>query len=68
VVKIVIDRRECVGSGMCTSIAPDVFELDDEGTLVVLHEEVSGAQVPQVEDAAACCPVEAIALVHEQPC
>lgn len=46
----------CIGCGACTAVAPDVFELGDEGLAVVISEEnVDGAK-----EAAESCPVEAI--------
>ncbi|WP_051792312.1 ferredoxin [Amycolatopsis jejuensis] len=61
--EIVVDRHKCVRSGMCTSVAPELFELDDDGELVVSSPVAGTAdQRGQVSDAAACCPVEAISL------
>ena len=30
VMAVAADRERCVGRGMCTSIGPDVFEMDDD--------------------------------------
>lgn len=64
--KVVVDKTRCVGSGMCTSIAPTFFDLDDDGSLVVKNDgevDPSDAQaVTAVEDAVACCPMEALRL------
>ncbi|WP_027090522.1 ferredoxin [Thomasclavelia saccharogumia] len=46
----------CIGCGACTAVAPDVFELGDEGLAVVIGEDnTDGAK-----EAAESCPVEAI--------
>ena len=46
----------CIGCGACTAVAPDVFELGDEGLAVVVSEDnTDGAK-----EAAESCPVEAI--------
>lgn len=46
----------CIGWGACTAVAPDVFELGDEGLAVVIGEDnTDGAK-----EAAESCPVEAI--------
>ncbi len=59
--KIVVDRELCIGSGMCTTIAPSVFELSPEGELVLIHgDELEPSEIAAVEDAVACCPVEAL--------
>lgn len=63
--KLIVDRGLCIDSGMCTSIAPGAFELNDDGHLVVLIDEqsVPPEQLAAVEDAVACCPVQALSLV-----
>lgn len=60
--RIHVDMETCIGSGMCTGFAPDVFELDDEGTLQLLADVVPADAERAVSDAAACCPVEAISV------
>ena len=46
----------CIGCGACTAVAPDVFELGDEGLAVVIGEDnTDGAK-----EAAESCPVDAI--------
>jgi ferredoxin len=52
---------ECIGSGSCTGIAPDRFQLGTDG-----RSRPRSAQVPadpRLLDAAACCPAEAISVV-----
>jgi ferredoxin len=65
--KLIVDWDRCIGAGMCTSMAPAAFELDDDGSLVVTIDEarVPPEQVDAVQDAVACCPVEALQLVSE---
>ena len=59
--KAYVDKNTCIGCGLCTSIAPSIFELDDNG----LAENVLGNEVPSelenaVNEAAQSCPVGAI--------
>jgi len=61
--KIVFDRAKCQGHGRCYSLAPEVFESDDEGYAVLL----CSADVPAgLEDAARLaadnCPEYAITV------
>jgi ferredoxin len=60
--KLTLDEAACVGHGRCYALAPDVFEPDDHGHCVLLHEDVP----PALEDAAragvANCPESAISL------
>ena len=54
---IEVDRSMCLGTGMCTSIAPDHFRLEG-GTSTPVKAEVDPDDA--VVDAAESCPMEAI--------
>lgn len=59
--KVRVDFDLCVGSGMCTTYVPQLFVLDDaRGKVVLLSGDVPTDLEEAVEDAEACCPVEAI--------
>jgi ferredoxin len=57
-----VDRDVCQDHGQCVFAAPQVFELDEEGKLVVLQEEVDESLRDVVEEAADVCPVQAITI------
>lgn len=57
--KVVILRDVCIGAAPCTVIAPDAFELDDEGK-AVLKAGWKNAESKTVLEAAQSCPVNAI--------
>jgi ferredoxin len=65
-VKVHADMTRCIGSGMCTTMAPEVFELDDSGTLHVTTPQVSPDLLDATRQAAACCPVGAISLLEDE--
>lgn len=60
---IVCDMARCTGLGLCESIAPDHFEVQDDGSLTVLRAEVDAAERPTLEEAVRSCPTEALSLV-----
>ena len=60
-VTIQVDRELCFGFGDCVDSAPDVFELDDENTSVVVNPD--GADLDDLLLAAQDCPVDAIFVV-----
>lgn len=60
--KIVIDQSLCSGFGACAELAPEVFQLDAGGTASV---RVGTTDDPIVLDAAAACPMGAIAVVEQ---
>lgn len=61
--KIKVDYTRCIGAGMCTSIAPTLFELDDDGKLILRRElTMNDEEASAVRDAVACCPAEALSI------
>lgn len=61
--RIVVNRELCESNGECVSLAPSVFELDDEELCVVVDPE--GAKPKKILDAARACPTDAITLIDE---
>lgn len=61
--KVVVDMDLCQNHGQCAFAAPEVFQINDEGVLVVLNEEPDESQRAACEDAADVCPVQAITIV-----
>lgn len=61
--RIVVDHDACQGHGRCYDLAPEVFEADDEGYVVLL---VDGELPPELEGPAGTavrnCPERALSL------
>ena len=62
--RVEVDRDRCVGSGVCESLAPAVFELDDDGVLVIHSSEPDEGQLDAVHDAVQSCPTRALSLTE----
>lgn len=60
--KVKVHFDLCEVSGMCESIAPDVFEIDDDDFLQVKKEEIGPEDEETVRRAVASCPHLALAL------
>jgi ferredoxin len=60
--KIMVDRARCTGLGICESLAPGVFEVNDGGDLELRTEQVPDGLLSDVEAAVAGCPTEALRL------
>lgn len=60
--KVVVDFTKCTGLGICESLAPDFFEVNDEGDLVLLKEDITDEELQAVEEAVSGCPTEALLL------
>jgi ferredoxin len=61
-VKIIADRERCEGHGLCADTAPDVYDLDDDAVVVLLHEDVPPALERKAEAGARVCPVAALRI------
>lgn len=59
---IFVDRTRCAGLGVCESLAPEVFEVGDDGTVVLLTEAVPDGMQESVQQAVDGCPNEALRL------
>lgn len=60
--KVLVDFGKCTGLGICESLAPGFFEVNDEGDLVLLKEDVTDEERQEIEEAVAGCPTEALRL------
>ena len=63
--KIVVDYVKCTGLGMCEAEAPDLFEVQDDGSLTVLNDCPSADQLAAAQAAVDSCPTEALSLVED---
>jgi ferredoxin len=60
--KVRIDSERCQGHGRCYSIAPEVYETDDEGYARLVTAEVGDDLREKAELGGANCPERAITL------
>lgn len=60
--RIVADTDVCIGAGQCVLTEPEVFDQDDDGTVVVLVENPEGGQVDSAREAVKLCPAMALSL------
>jgi ferredoxin len=63
-----VDRARCLGAGMCVLAAPEVFDQDDEGTVMLLDTAPpQQAAAEAVRQAAHLCPSGAIVVADGEP-
>lgn len=60
--KVVVNFDLCASTGGCAQIAPEVFEVRNDGYLYILQEEPTEELQAAVADAAEMCPTAAITL------
>jgi ferredoxin len=63
--RVVVDFDLCQSNGVCMGLAPEVFELRDDGFLYVLEEHPADDVLPRVHDAVVACPMQAISVVDD---
>ena len=60
---VTIERSQCIGSGNCAKVAPQLFELDDSN-IVTFAADAGQVDRLRVIEACDVCPVDAL-LVHD---
>jgi ferredoxin len=60
--KIILDTNKCSSIGMCESLAPDVFEVGDDGALKVLQPNPREDRRAEMEQACLACPTNALRI------
>lgn len=63
--RILLDETKCSSIGMCESLAPDVFEVGDDGALTVLDPEPDEGRRSEIAAACESCPTSALTLLDE---
>lgn len=58
--KVKVNEDACIGCGACAAIAPEVFEINDEGLSTVIVDEVAKENKEEANDAIDSCPTSAI--------
>jgi len=62
--KIKLLRDKCISAGTCVAIAPNTFELDEEGKVKLKNPKGDDEQT--IMDAAKSCPVQAIEIYDDE--
>jgi ferredoxin len=60
--KAVVDRDTCIGCGLCESLCPEVFKLNEESKATVIVEVIPSPSEECAKAAQEDCPVNAITV------
>ncbi len=60
--KATVDQDLCIGCGVCESVCPEVFQMNDEGLAEAIEGEINLADMENAKQAQIGCPVEAIII------
>lgn len=61
-VRVIIDRRRCIGAGTCIALAPSAFQWRKGDFLKPELLDVTTVDEDTVREVAATCPTQAIVL------
>lgn len=59
------DLPLCQGYANCVVAAPDVFDIDDEGKVILLRSGVPDSERARIEAAVRSCPASALHIEEE---
>jgi ferredoxin len=59
--RVKVEQDKCITSGQCVLVAPEVFDQDDDGLVILLQESPSEDLAEGVREAQALCPAR---LIH----
>ncbi len=60
--KIIIDEDKCIGCMSCTSVSPEVYEMNEKRKAVVRKEVNIDENEDEAEKGAEICPTNAIKI------
>ena len=63
--KVVVDFDECASNAVCMGIAPDIFEVRDDGYLYILNENPGEEYREQMREAVNGCLTGAISIQED---
>jgi ferredoxin len=62
--RVEVDLTKCTGHGICESIADDVFEVQDDGVVLIRDNERPESDRARMQQAVTQCPAAALHLVN----
>lgn len=57
-----VNQDTCISCGLCPSICPEVFEMNDDDKAEAIVDEIPSENLDSAEEARDSCPVSAIDL------
>ncbi len=64
--EILYDREGCIGAAACVSVAPDVWEMADDGKANIKMQFINEDVLDINKAAASACPVTVIHIVNKE--
>jgi ferredoxin len=64
--RVYADRQLCCGYAACKEACPEIFQIDDEGLVTILHEVVPPALEKAATEAVDSCPMRALRMEKDE--
>lgn len=64
--KIKADQRLCSGHARCAAVAPEIFNLTDDGYIGFAEKVISPDQAAQARRGVRACPERALTLIEDE--
>ena len=62
IIKAYVDKDACISCGLCPSVCPEVFEMEDDGKAGVIADQVPEEFLESAKEAEDSCPTDAITV------
>ncbi|KUI19623.1 ferredoxin [Mycobacterium sp. GA-1285] len=62
--RVEVDLDKCTGHGICESIADEVFEVGDDGIVLIHEPERPESDRDRMQQAVTQCPAAALRLIN----
>ena len=63
--KVEVNKDICIGCGLCTNIAQNLFSMNDEGKAKAIDIEIKDKEQLLAEESVNSCPVSAIKIISK---
>jgi ferredoxin len=63
--KIVVNKSRCTGHARCAAVAPELYELDENGYIAFAEKQVPPQLEEQAVKGSRSCPERALKIVRE---
>lgn len=57
-----VDKATCISCGICPSVCPEVFQMDDDGKAKAIEDSIPATEEDSAKEAEDQCPVDAISI------
>lgn len=64
--KLVANRTRCTGHARCFAMAPEIFDLDDQGYIAFSERKLAAEEVDRARRGVHACPEGALRMARDE--